>query len=125
MNKLSSEIKHEKFDEGSYKQKIIEPIKSKNIDQLVFVLQDLNMDLTGFEQAHFGSGARIKMLKEEKKSQNYSKKTGKYGKASVKVCLGDGGLSRIVIWIKEDGNIITDLTDNSTDEVKKAWEELQ
>jgi translation initiation factor 2B subunit (eIF-2B alpha/beta/delta family) len=122
MGKLLSNIKRQEHISG-HKQKIIESIESKDVDQLVSALKDTNMALTCFEQGHFSPGVGIKELKKE--LTELFQEADMWGNARVVAYLGDGGLSRMIIGLEEGGNAIVDLTHNSTDEVKEAWKKLQ
>ena len=122
MDNVSSKIEHQEL-KGGYKQKVIEAVKSRNVDQLVSALQSINQTLTGLETGHFSAGAGIAGLRKE--IADFFQEAERYGDASVVVYLGDGGLSRLVLTIEEKENVGIKLTDNSTDKVKDAWKELQ
>ena len=126
MREHLSKIETEEEKVG-YKNKIIEAVNSKNVEQLISVLQNTNMALTGLEQAHFSSGAGIKSLKEE--LTKLFQGVEEYGHANAMVYLGDGGFSRLSIDIRKNddvnNDVIVELTSNSTDKVKKRWKEIQ
>jgi len=122
MDNKSSKIELREFG-GGQKQKIIEAVGTKNVNQLIAALQETNQALTGLESGHFSAGAGIDGLRKE--LTDFFQDSEKYGDASVVVYLGDGGQSRIVVTTEESGDVSVELTDNSTDEVKEAWENLQ
>ena len=107
------------------KEEIIEAIKSKDREQLLSVLKEVNKKLTGLETADFNpSTSGIKQL-EEKIAKFFDEiENDADGSSSLIVYLGDSGLSRLSLGVDFQGEAIVELTYNSTKEVEKKWSEL-
>ncbi|MFA4931041.1 MAG: hypothetical protein WC570_04220 [Patescibacteria group bacterium] len=104
-------------------QKITAAVQQKNIEKLISTLQDVNQLLTGLNLGDFATGASREHLKEELHKFFQESQSGR--EANTVVYLGDGGLSRLLIAVDEDGKVTIEPTYNSTDEVKKNWKLLQ
>ncbi|MFC1678166.1 hypothetical protein ACFLZ9_00335 [Patescibacteria group bacterium] len=106
-----------------FSQKLTEAIRSKDKIQIIKVLKEINQNLTGLEAGHFSDGQGLSELNRE--VDEFFEYIKKHNHGYLKVYLGDGGLSRLVISVEEDGEIDIEVSRNSTDKVRKAWENFK
>ena len=108
-------------NESSPKGRIINAIGAGNVDELVAALSETNRILTNKEAGHFSRNSIIAL---REMARVFFESVTKVGYAGMNVYLGDDGLSRISLGV-DNGEITVELTDNSTNKVKRKWEELK
>ena len=103
------------------KQKLAEAVRSKNQEAVFRMLGEINDKLTGARTGYFAPEAKGgwgSMLAE-------FFRTAEKGPAAVKIELGDGGVSRLTIFLEENGEVHLQLSPNSAPEVEERWEEMK
>ncbi len=84
-------------------------IREKNVEKVTELLREINKELTGAEY--------VALDQEELRDFIDGRSV------SFKIYLGDGGMSRMIIF-NEGGVIDISMSGNSSDEVVKKWEEM-
>ena len=126
MENISLKIEQQESNKR-YKQRIIEAVKSRDIEETISILKELNEELTGLvgkdNTGHFSEGAGINTLRRG------LKKLFDKGGGIMTVYLGDGGLSRLNIIVekrKGEEKVKVRLDENnSSQKVIKNWESLR
>ena len=115
MKDITPKIEQPESSKG-HKQKIIDAIKTKDVEQLKDALIKLNNDLIGI------NGSFSKRLEEQLDS--FFQEADEFGEALLIIYLGGPGTTRIVLDI-QGKNIDVKLTRNSPAEIRKKWEQIQ
>ncbi|MBU4210436.1 hypothetical protein KKC08_04155 [Patescibacteria group bacterium] len=102
----------------SLEGRIVQAIRNGETDQLVSRLRQANSVLTGSQQGHFSESSAKDL--DQKVADFLDKAKGGY--ATTIVYLGDCGLSRLCLSVMDDETKV-EPTYNSTDSVKKRWEQ--
>lgn len=108
--------------EKNLTHKVIEAIKSNNVETLFNILADIDQQLTGYRLGAHGCGEGLSQLKKELEEFFKEVNELKYH-ANIVFYLGDSGISRLIIDAKGE-KIKIFLTSNSSNEVKQKFEEL-
>jgi predicted AlkP superfamily phosphohydrolase/phosphomutase len=108
--------------ESNLKQKIIEAVLAEDIEQLIRAIETMNTYLTG--DSKLGVPNQISSQEDDLKKflKSFKKSEGKWARAYI--YLGDGGVSRLSIYV-EDQNISLAVSSVSTERVKEKWAQLQ
>lgn len=101
------------------KQNIIAAVEARDKEALFKALAAASKFLT---DNWFGGDEDALRQQDQELSKFFSELEQK-GEAHVKIYIGDGGISRLIIWV-EDNQITIEPSPVSSDKVKKRWEEL-
>lgn len=103
-----------------------EAINSGDKDRVMEALGALDKKLTRSVTGTFAEkpDASLEKVKGEVADFLEKIKNDSWGKKLL-VYLGDGGYSRLLIDVNDDGDIYVGLTYNATDNVREAWDKLE
>jgi hypothetical protein len=110
---------------GRITNEVDKAVSTGNIEPLIDILRSVNLDLTGFEKAHFKPGSND--LREILKRFVEQVRTCGPDDAifSDMIYLGDGGYSRLGIdYDGESKEIVVYLSPSSTKEVTDKWNKM-
>lgn len=107
---------------NNFKNTISEAMKSRNLDSLINLLEEVNELLTDQPKDEFEFDAGFERLKQD--LEEFFKKTKHGQDAEVIVYLGDGGYSRLILNVV-DGRAGASLSPVSTGEVKEKWAKIE
>ncbi|MBI2122366.1 MAG: hypothetical protein HYT98_04580 [Candidatus Sungbacteria bacterium] len=102
-------------------KEITEAITSQDKQKLYAALSEINHILTGGNSGDFQDGVSTKQFLRD--IDRFIHDAGE-GFSSLNISLGDGGTSRLILWV-ENGRIDLDISPVSSEKVKRKWDELQ